>query len=213
MRAAATALRDVARGAVGGADRERALPAQLGELAALVDDLQADGGDPRAARRCSWTSCMLLLQAERKARQEAREAFAAEQAAREARALAAAAAAVGPILRLDFAAMQASEEAKVRGTLVVRVRDASGLRAADRGGTSDPYVKLKLGGAKRQTAIMLSLNPRWDERHEFSGTLGALAAEVLALYVKDHDAMSFDDLLGAARLPLAPRCAAAATRN
>ena len=40
-----------------------------------------------------------------------------------------------------------ADDATARGTLVVRLHGASGLRAAD-SGTSDPYVKLKIcGGA------------------------------------------------------------------
>ena len=33
-------------------------------------------------------------------------------------------------------------DAATRGTLVVHLRSASNLRSADRGGSSDPYVKL-----------------------------------------------------------------------
>ena len=97
-----------------------------------------------------------------------------------------------------------SSDAAARGTLVVHLRDASGLRAADRGGSSDPYVKLKLGGAKRQSAVRKkTLTPSWDESYEFAGTLGALAAETLAITVYDHDGLSFNDTLGEARVPLA----------
>ena len=79
----------------------------------------------------------------------------------------------------------AMSDAAARGTLVVHLMDASGLRAADRGGTSDPYVKLKLGGAKRQsTVVKKTLAPTWAERFEFEGEIGELAAETLKVHVK-----------------------------
>ena len=142
------------------------------------------------------------------AERAAAEAAAAEAAAAE-RAAAAKAKAKVPRPAAAHRAPPASpgassSDAAARGTLVVHLRDASGLRAADRGGTSDPYVKLKLGGAKRQSAVRKkTLTPSWDESYEFAGTLGALAAETLAITVYDYDGLSFNDTLGEARVPLA----------
>ena len=47
-----------------------------------------------------------------------------------------------------------------RGRLVVHLRGARGLRAADRGGTSDPYVTLKLGpdGAAQKSRVICQKN-------------------------------------------------------
>ena len=52
--------------------------------------------------------------------------------------------------------------------------------------------------------IKRSLEPDWkDERFEFRGTIGSLAQETLVVEVYDHDAMSFNDSLGEAKVPLA----------
>ena len=45
-------------------------------------------------------------------------------------------------------------EAATRGTLVVHLRSASNLRSADRGGYSDPYVKLKLNATEHKSKVM-----------------------------------------------------------
>ena len=99
-------------------------------------------------------------------------------------------------------------DAATRGTLVVHLRSASNLRSADRGGTSDPYVKLKIDATEHKSkAIDKSLNPTWDERFEFPGTLGALRDATLVLAVQDKDGLSFDDALGGASVPLSALCA------
>ena len=76
---------------------------------------------------------------------------------------------------------------------------------ADRG-TSDPYVKLKLGpdgAAQKSRVIKGTLAPTWDERFEFRGTLGGARGAQLILAVYDHDGLSFNDSLGEAHLSLA----------
>ena len=89
------------------------------------------------------------------------------------------------------------------GTLVVHLRGARGLRAADRGGSSDPYVKLKLGGTERKSKVIKgTVAPVWDERFEFRGTLGGVRGSHLVLAVYDHDGLSFNDTREA-RLSLA----------
>ena len=67
------------------------------------------------------------------------------------------------------------------------------------------YVKFKLGGTwHKSKVIKRSLEPDWkDERFEFRGTIGSLAQETLVVEVYDHDAMSFNDSLGEAKVPLA----------
>ena len=58
-----------------------------------------------------------------------------------------------------------SSDAATRGTLVVHLRSAANLRSADRGGYSDPYVKLKVNATEHKSKVIdKSLNPTWDER-------------------------------------------------
>ena len=67
-------------------------------------------------------------------------------------------------------------EAATRGTLVVHLRSATNLRSADRGGSSDPYVKLKVNATEHKSKVIdKSLNPTWDERFEFPGTRSILS--------------------------------------
>ena len=82
-------------------------------------------------------------------------------------------------------------------------RRAENLISSDETGTSDPYIKLKLGGVEhRSQVVKKTTTPVWDEAFEFSGTLGALSADALTLTVHDHDGISFDDSLGEAKVPL-----------
>jgi hypothetical protein len=80
------------------------------------------------------------------------------------------------------------------GSLEVRVVSASNLMAKDRGGTSDPFVSLELAGTKhRSQTIMQTLNPPWDERFAFKGTLGKLVAKPLVFKCYDYDKMAMND--------------------
>jgi len=93
------------------------------------------------------------------------------------------------------------------GVLEVHVLSAEGLLAADRGGTSDPYAKVRVGDKdahKRQTKVVpKNLNPRWDERLLFPGTLAEFVAETLIIKVRDKDRASMtDDHLGECHVPL-----------
>ena len=83
------------------------------------------------------------------------------------------------------------------GVLEVHVQCADGLRAADSNGKSDPYAKVRVGRHKGQTkAVAKSLDPRWDERLLFPGTLADFIEETLTIKVRDKDKGSFDDPLG-----------------
>ena len=70
-----------------------------------------------------------------------------------------------------------------------------GGQAADRNGKSDPYVKLSIIGQKHKSkTVMRNLNPEWDERFEFRGTLSELLAAPLTLECFDYDYLTKDDL-------------------
>merc|ERR1719162_2641701 len=94
------------------------------------------------------------------------------------------------------------------GVLEVHVQCADGLRAADSNGKSDPYAKVSVGKKdvhKRQTKVVpKSLDPRWDERLLFPGTLAELQATTLVIKVRDKDRVGFDDHLGEVHVPLEP---------
>eukprot|EP00966_Prymnesium_polylepis_P268254 6197201-Prymnesium_polylepis.1 len=93
-----------------------------------------------------------------------------------------------------------------RGMLVVRRLRASGLKAADKDGSSDPYVIVQLGGAKRRTlAFRNSLDPHWDDVFEFEGLLlRDVVGGRLQLKVFDTDAVGKDDKLGEVSVELTP---------
>ena len=83
---------------------------------------------------------------------------------------------------------------EAKGELRVTVKGASGLKAADRSGFSDPYCKVMLGESKeiestaqKTKTMKKTLEPTWDETFRFPGTLKALANEQLFLKVYDWD--------------------------
>ena len=89
------------------------------------------------------------------------------------------------------------------GTLGVTVLNATGLKAMDRNGFSDPYVKVSVAGVTKKTKTMKkTLSPRWDEFMEFPGRLSDLIASPLELRVFDYDTLSRDDPMGAAEISL-----------
>ena len=91
------------------------------------------------------------------------------------------------------------------GTLHIHLIDAGGLKAADKNGLSDPYVKLSLGGRRAKSkTIKETLNPKFDERFQFSGVRGELLSHELHLSVWDWDWGARDDKLGTASLDLEP---------
>ncbi len=108
---------------------------------------------------------------------------------------------VNPVMGLSNLPQQAQRLRKEHSeaTFMVHVLGASSLKASDRGGTSDPYVKIHLGDERRRTTtIPRNLNPRWDEMFEFRGKLYELCASKLCFEVFDYDELSRDDCLGVA---------------
>ncbi|KAM6329546.1 LOW QUALITY PROTEIN: multiple C2 and transmembrane domain-containing protein 1 [Alca torda] len=85
--------------------------------------------------------------------------------------------------------------------LDVTLRKGQNLAARDRGGTSDPYVKFKLGGKEvfRSKTIHKNLNPVWEEK---ACILIDNPREPLYIKVFDYDFGLQDDFIGSAFLDL-----------
>lgn len=84
---------------------------------------------------------------------------------------------------------------------VMTLHGARNVKAADMGGTSDPYVVVKLGGVVvyRSPVIYKTLNPNW----EVSFTVDRIVANIpLVFEVWDEDRLSSDDFLGQTVLKL-----------
>ncbi|XP_068103709.1 multiple C2 and transmembrane domain-containing protein 1 isoform X4 [Hyperolius riggenbachi] len=85
--------------------------------------------------------------------------------------------------------------------LDVTLKRGTHLAARDRGGTSDPYVKFKIGGKEvfRSKTIHKNLNPVWEEK--VSLLIDSLK-EPLYVKVFDYDFGLQDDFMGSAFLDL-----------
>ncbi|XP_059949143.1 multiple C2 and transmembrane domain-containing protein 1 isoform X1 [Mesoplodon densirostris] len=85
--------------------------------------------------------------------------------------------------------------------LDITLRRGQSLAARDRGGTSDPYVKFKIGGKEvfRSKIIHKSLNPVWEEK---ACLLVDHLKEPLYIKVFDYDFGLQDDFMGSAFLDL-----------
>ncbi|XP_023067925.1 multiple C2 and transmembrane domain-containing protein 1 isoform X5 [Piliocolobus tephrosceles] len=85
--------------------------------------------------------------------------------------------------------------------LNITLRRGQSLAARDRGGTSDPYVKFKIGGKEvfRSKIIHKNLNPVWEEK---ACILVDHLREPLYIKVFDYDFGLQDDFMGSAFLDL-----------
>uniref|UniRef100_A0A8C5X8E1 Multiple C2 and transmembrane domain containing 1 n=1 Tax=Malurus cyaneus samueli TaxID=2593467 RepID=A0A8C5X8E1_9PASS len=85
--------------------------------------------------------------------------------------------------------------------LDVTLKRGQNLAARDRGGTSDPYVKFKLGGKEvfRSKTVHKNLNPVWEEK---ANILIDNLREPLYIKVFDYDFGLQDDFIGSAFLDL-----------
>ncbi|NXA49535.1 MCTP1 protein, partial [Nothocercus julius] len=85
--------------------------------------------------------------------------------------------------------------------LDITLRRGQHLAARDRGGTSDPYVKFKIGGKEvfRSKTIHKNLNPVWEEK---TCILIEHPREPLYIKVFDYDFGLQDDFIGSAFLDL-----------
>ena len=89
------------------------------------------------------------------------------------------------------------------GTLRIHLSHGVGLRAMDFNGSSDPYVKITVGGeTKVSRTVKKDLSPNWNEFFEFPGALDELTACPLELHVFDADFIKRDDPLGHAEVAL-----------
>jgi hypothetical protein len=89
--------------------------------------------------------------------------------------------------------------------LVVTVHRARKLKAMDMallsGGSSDPYVVIKVGEETKTTSIISkNLNPVWEET--FQIPVWGDAQGTLLVSVWDHDALSADDTIGEVSIPI-----------
>ena len=97
--------------------------------------------------------------------------------------------------------------------LYLHVLAARGLRAMDRGGTSDPYVTIQVGKlGQRKTSkerkcqtrvVKKNLNPKWDEQFNLSVLNNEIPEEELSVQVWDKDLIGSDDLIGSFAVALA----------
>ena len=87
--------------------------------------------------------------------------------------------------------------------LIVDIIKAEGLKAADRGGVSDPQVTLYCGGKKYVSKeIKNTINPTWGERCRFPVTMESSAKEKkLRIQIDDLD-VAMHDLLGSCEVDL-----------
>ena len=81
--------------------------------------------------------------------------------------------------------------------LTVHLKSASGLKAYDMGGSSDPFVTCKVGDKSRTSHVERStLNPKWDEKLHFTGTLQEMIPHGCLLSLYDHDRNTTNESLG-----------------
>jgi hypothetical protein len=90
-------------------------------------------------------------------------------------------------------------------TLRLTVLRARNILAADCGGTSDPYVRIHVGEAfkdsKRTKVVKKTLSPEFDETFDIQLS-GSQRRAFLTLECFDHDMMGSDDPLGRGRIAL-----------
>ena len=158
-----------------------------GEMAAIRADLQA--------LRKEMIRGAAEEKAAAKAAAQAARAAATQEEARDDRTLGKTSSKVGGLTR-------ASTKEEPAGTVTVRVLRATGLIAADKGGTSDPYVVVQsASGKKEKTSVKKgTVNPFWDETLELS--VSDVAAP-LSFEVWDHDKIGMNDSLGNGEILLA----------
>lgn len=99
----------------------------------------------------------------------------------------------------DFKKQKNQQWDSVVNVVLVEAKD---LMAMDSEGTSDPYVKCRLGSEKyRSKVISRTLSPRWLE--QFDMHFYESGPQIFEMEVFDHDARSKDDFMGKASVNVA----------
>ncbi|KAG0166021.1 hypothetical protein DFQ30_007676 [Apophysomyces sp. BC1015] len=86
----------------------------------------------------------------------------------------------------------------IEGVVTIHLLEARGIRGVDRGGTSDPYVRIRVGKDQvyKTKVINKTLTPEWNEN--FTYNLSPKST-VFDFKVKDHNRLSHDVDLGYCR--------------
>ena len=84
------------------------------------------------------------------------------------------------------------------GALVFTLHKGVDLLSADRNGLSDPYciVKVHSSPVWRSKVIYKTLNPVWNQSHDFEGYLEDQITKPLKVKVYDFDVLSLNDPIG-----------------
>ncbi|KAJ2863578.1 Tricalbin-2, partial [Coemansia asiatica] len=95
-----------------------------------------------------------------------------------------------------------SESITDQGMVRVRIASAANLPAADKSGTSDPYVVALVDGVKvwESQTLKKTLNPRWNQQTEVG--IRQRSKTVLTLEVYDWNQIQSHTLLGTTTIPL-----------
>ena len=101
-------------------------------------------------------------------------------------------------LTLNPARFRTDEPAGPMGVLVFELHNGRDLMIGDTNGLSDPYCLVRVHNAPqwRSKTIYKTLNPDWDQKHEFEGFLKDLILKPMKIYVYDRDLLKFNDPLG-----------------
>ncbi|CAL5218486.1 g172 [Coccomyxa viridis] len=87
------------------------------------------------------------------------------------------------------------------GAVLVTVKKAADLPAADSNGLSDPYVKMRLDEKTKKTHVQKrTLSPTWNEKHEW---MHVPVVELLEVTIWDSDDFTNDKCLGVAEIDIA----------
>ena len=84
--------------------------------------------------------------------------------------------------------------------LDLKIVQACDLPAADRGGTSDPFVQVSVARHKVRTkTVKKTLNPEWNEQYEMKDVV---LTDNVRITIWDYDVIGKNDLLGQVEIPL-----------